>query len=64
MLNVLHFKKCREIHSSIKCLLEESLHIFIMIFKNHDVDIYHNDDFFSHTLPNYILGISFIIYGK
>ena len=43
----------------ITCLLEQSIHIFIMIFKNHAVEIYH-DNGFSHMVLNCILGVSLI----
>ena len=42
-----------------KCLLEQSIHIFIMIFKNYAVEIYH-DNGFSHMVLNCFLGVSLI----
>ena len=43
----------------IKCLLKHSIHIFIMIFKNHTVEIYH-DNGYSQVVLNCILGVSLI----
>ena len=46
----------------IKCLLKQSIHIFIIIFKNHAVEIYH-DNGFSHMVLNCILGKLNFIYA-